>query len=89
MDEDEDELSDGPVQPARRPLSKSCATPSKGPSREHILRQNETIAGADRYYLCYWRKPQGRKHKTWDGDAVLIVKGGGKCTLRCTQSFRE
>lgn len=24
-------------------------------------------------YLCTWRKPQFRKHKTWDGDAFLLV----------------
>ncbi|KAH9853466.1 SNF2 family N-terminal domain-containing protein [Lenzites betulinus] len=34
----------------------------------------------DQYYMVQWRNPQYKKHKTWDGDAVLVVSGG-KCTL--------
>ncbi|EPQ31063.1 uncharacterized protein PFL1_01252 [Pseudozyma flocculosa PF-1] len=42
------------------------------------------------FYLCTWRKPQFKKHKTWDGDAVLIVKEGGKhCALRCTETGKD
>lgn len=26
-----------------------------------------------RYLMCMWRAPQTRKHKTWDGDACLIL----------------
>lgn len=40
--------------------------------------------------MCTWRKPQGRKHKTWDGDAVLIVnRAMGTCKLKCQESGRE
>ncbi|PWN48636.1 hypothetical protein IE53DRAFT_389144 [Violaceomyces palustris] len=42
------------------------------------------------FYLCQWRKPQFKKHKTWDGDAVLIVKDGGeRCSLRCAETGKE
>ncbi|KAI0832427.1 P-loop containing nucleoside triphosphate hydrolase protein [Trametes gibbosa] len=34
----------------------------------------------DQYWMVQWRNPQYKKHKTWDGDAVLVVSGG-KCTL--------
>ncbi|KAF7428413.1 helicase [Pleurotus ostreatus] len=29
----------------------------------------------ERCWMVQWRKPQTRKHKTWDGDAVLVVSG--------------
>ena len=32
------------------------------------------------YYSAQWRKPQSRKHKTWDGDAT-IAHQGTKVTL--------
>ncbi|TBU32764.1 P-loop containing nucleoside triphosphate hydrolase protein [Dichomitus squalens] len=34
----------------------------------------------DQYWMVQWRNPQYKKHKTWDGDAVLVVSGH-KCTL--------
>ncbi|PIL37156.1 hypothetical protein GSI_00848 [Ganoderma sinense ZZ0214-1] len=34
----------------------------------------------DNYWMVQWRNPQYKKHKTWDGDAVLVVSGN-KCTL--------
>ncbi|KAI0723311.1 SNF2 family N-terminal domain-containing protein [Earliella scabrosa] len=34
----------------------------------------------DHYWMVQWRNPQYKKHKTWDGDAVLVVSGS-KCTL--------
>lgn len=34
-------------------------------------------------YLCQWRAPQTRKHKTWEGDAILILHGNKTtCSLR-------
>ncbi|ORY82616.1 SNF2 family N-terminal domain-domain-containing protein [Protomyces lactucae-debilis] len=35
------------------------------------------------YYLVVWRKPTQKKHKTWDGDAVLAVHGA-TCVLQDT-----
>ncbi|KAL9937012.1 hypothetical protein V8E36_004247 [Tilletia maclaganii] len=41
-------------------------------------------------FICQWRKPQNRKHKTWDGDALLIVHNeGATCTLRCLETQRD
>lgn len=34
-------------------------------------------------WVCQWREPQARKHKTWQGDAVLTVHGA-LASLRCT-----
>ncbi|KAJ2913251.1 hypothetical protein MD484_g7183, partial [Candolleomyces efflorescens] len=31
--------------------------------------------------MVQWRNPQGRKHKTWEGDAVLVRESSGKSTL--------
>ena len=30
-------------------------------------------SGKPQVYECTWRKPQYKKHKTWDGDAYLLV----------------
>ncbi|KKZ67693.1 DNA repair and recombination protein RAD54B [[Emmonsia] crescens] len=32
--------------------------------------------GMETYYNVLWRKPTAKKHKTWDGDGILIVRGG-------------
>ncbi|KAL7417065.1 SNF2 family N-terminal domain-containing protein [Mrakia frigida] len=37
----------------------------------------------DEYWMVQWRKPQQKKHKTWDGDAILTIRGA-KCFLKDT-----
>lgn len=38
-------------------------------------------------FLCQWREPQTRKHKTWQGDAVLVLHGGAStASLRSVQT---
>ncbi|EDN09656.1 conserved hypothetical protein [Histoplasma mississippiense (nom. inval.)] len=32
--------------------------------------------GMETYYNVLWRKPTVKKHKTWDGDGILTVRGG-------------
>lgn len=40
--------------------------------------------------MCTWRKPQARKHKTWDGDAVLVVNTTRRsAVLRSLDTGRE
>ncbi|GAC95865.1 hypothetical protein PHSY_003442 [Pseudozyma hubeiensis SY62] len=47
-------------------------------------------SGNGPFYLCTWRKPQQKKHKTWDGDAILVVKDGGeRCSLICSETGKE
>ncbi|PWN42131.1 hypothetical protein IE81DRAFT_143270 [Ceraceosorus guamensis] len=88
-----------------RVIRKGTATPEKGRgdggatlssgTKAPRVRPNGTPQpasrfAAQRYYLCTWRKPQARKHKTWDGDAVLILRSEtGTCTLRCAESFKD
>lgn len=80
-----------------RSYNKHPATPRAGPSfaagragpTAGSPGSNGTEAG-DEHYMCMWRKPQGRKHKTWDGDAVLIVnRGRGTVKLKCQETGRE
>lgn len=33
------------------------------------------------YFLCLYRSPQARKHKSWDGDGYLKVSSAGGCRL--------
>lgn len=40
------------------------------------LTKGDSHGGGTRFMLCLWRTPQTRKHKTWDGDACLIIKPG-------------
>ncbi|KAK2467800.1 hypothetical protein APHAL10511_000095 [Amanita phalloides] len=45
-----------------------CADPVRGDAIEKPdIRQI--------YWMVQWRKPQYKKHKTWDGDGVLVVEG--------------
>ncbi|KZT54882.1 hypothetical protein CALCODRAFT_472835 [Calocera cornea HHB12733] len=49
-----------------------------------VAYQASQDAGANKdetYWTVQWRKPQYKKHKTWDGDGVLIVSGT-KMTLK-------
>ncbi|PGH12026.1 hypothetical protein AJ79_04535 [Helicocarpus griseus UAMH5409] len=32
--------------------------------------------GMETFYNVLWRKPTAKKHKTWDGDGILVVRGG-------------
>lgn len=34
-----------------------------------------SVGGQRSYWMCQYRAPQYRKHKTWDGDGVLEVLG--------------
>ncbi|KAI0812391.1 SNF2 family N-terminal domain-containing protein [Irpex lacteus] len=38
-------------------------------------RQSVEVHGPRSYWMVQWRAPQQKKHKTWDGDGVLLVKG--------------
>lgn len=59
--------------------------PSRAPSGSGVSSEEDGP-----FYMCTWRKPQFKKHKTWDGDAVLVVKDGGiRCALKCVETGRE
>ncbi|RDX55621.1 hypothetical protein OH76DRAFT_1397013 [Lentinus brumalis] len=47
--------------------------------RQAVEEGVSTMEG-DQYWMVQWRNPQYKKHKTWDGDAVLVVSGN-RCTL--------
>lgn len=69
-------------------------TSNKGTSGSPTMRTEGTVASSTGrngpFYLCTWRKPQAKKHKTWDGDAILVVKDGGvRCSLICSESGKE
>ncbi|KAI0036857.1 P-loop containing nucleoside triphosphate hydrolase protein [Vararia minispora EC-137] len=38
-------------------------------------------SGTEQYWMVQWRSPQGRKHKTWEGDGVIVVNASGRATL--------
>jgi DNA repair and recombination protein RAD54B len=46
------------------------------PSPERLQRPETSVNDAEGYYNVLWRKPSGKKHKTWDSDGVLVVRGG-------------
>ncbi len=39
-------------------------------------KKSALINGNEGYYMVLWRKYTAKKHKTWDGDGVLAVRGG-------------
>ncbi len=58
-----------------------------------VVSENAVAGSSSRkgpFYLCTWRKPQAKKHKTWDGDAILVVKDGGeRCSLICSETGKD
>jgi DNA repair and recombination protein RAD54B len=65
-------LSTQPKQIAvsRKPLT----TLENPPSPEQ--KKAELTNGNEGYYMVLWRKYTAKKHKTWDGDGVIAVRGG-------------
>ncbi|KAF8588695.1 hypothetical protein K439DRAFT_582988 [Ramaria rubella] len=55
------------------------------PKKHHVATRNDEDAGYGiAYWNVQWRAPQTKKHKTWDGDAVVAVTsvaGGSRCVL--------
>jgi DNA repair and recombination protein RAD54B len=46
------------------------------PSPERSQKPDPSGGDAEGYYNVLWRKPSGKKHKTWDSDGILVVRGG-------------
>lgn len=73
----------------------TALTPKQAPnptstSSNSMMASASGGSNSDKYYLCQYRKPQARKHKTWDGDAILIVtNNGATCSLKCADTARE
>lgn len=57
----------------------SSSSPSASSSSPAQRQQHETESAA--YYLCMYRAPQTKKHKSWDNDGFLKVIGAGRCRL--------
>ncbi|KAH6914098.1 RAD54B protein [Coprinopsis sp. MPI-PUGE-AT-0042] len=41
----------------------------------------DSSSATAQYWMIQWRNPQGRKHKTWEGDGVIVCESGGRSTL--------
>ncbi|TKY89822.1 hypothetical protein EX895_001119 [Sporisorium graminicola] len=73
---------------ARNSSSNQGAAVSAPPGTENAAPGPSSRNGP--FYLCTWRKPQQKKHKTWDGDAILVVKDAGeRCSLICSETGKE
>ncbi|KAH8119362.1 P-loop containing nucleoside triphosphate hydrolase protein [Phellopilus nigrolimitatus] len=48
---------------------------ARGDSDLSAIANDPTKVG-EQYWMVQWRAPQYRKHKTWDGDGVLVLSGG-------------
>ncbi|KAI0305632.1 P-loop containing nucleoside triphosphate hydrolase protein [Multifurca ochricompacta] len=46
---------------------------SKKQSVGTALPESSTSRGGTRYWMVQWRAPQAKKHKTWEGDGILVV----------------
>ncbi|KAG9084941.1 helicase [Ceratobasidium sp. UAMH 11750] len=61
------------VTPAKRKGEDAAESSSKRPKEE--TPGERTSYAKIRYYQVLWRNPQTKKHKTWDGDGVLVITG--------------
>lgn len=46
------------------------------PSPERSQKLEASGGDAEGYFNVLWRKPSSKKHKTWDSDGILVVRGG-------------
>ncbi|KDN40884.1 hypothetical protein K437DRAFT_275613 [Tilletiaria anomala UBC 951] len=71
-------------------LPQATGTPSRQPSYPSGSAVKHTESNGFDVYSCTWRKPQFRKHKTWDGDGYLLVfKESQRALLKCADSKVE
>ncbi|VDC03609.1 unnamed protein product [Peniophora sp. CBMAI 1063] len=68
-----------------RPLTINPGTTVRQPSTPSVTskvtsKDDDLGHAPESYWTANWRKPQGKKHKTWDGDAFVVFKRG-KITL--------
>ncbi|KAF6760030.1 RAD54B protein [Ephemerocybe angulata] len=70
------------IVPKKRSLDEDTQT-SSGKRPRQLGSGEETQNGGSRQeiWMVQWRLPQTRKHKTWDGDAVLIREPSGQAVL--------
>ncbi|TEB37551.1 hypothetical protein FA13DRAFT_1726666 [Coprinellus micaceus] len=48
---------------------------------DHGFSRKRPSTGSHEVWMVQWRNPQTRKHKTWEGDAVVVRESSGKTTL--------
>ncbi|TPX40915.1 hypothetical protein SeMB42_g03590 [Synchytrium endobioticum] len=61
-----------------QPKTAASGAAGRGSTTKSAVRSDvnaSTDADASLHFTCVWRKKQARKHKTWDGDGVLIQRG--------------
>ncbi|EFR04027.1 DNA repair and recombination protein RAD54 [Nannizzia gypsea CBS 118893] len=76
--------------PFRPPLPRQSQPSTAAPQNDEPLRKRRKVvsgieedkeivinSGEDEiYYNVLWRKPTAKKNKTWDGDGIIVVRGG-------------
>jgi DNA repair and recombination protein RAD54B len=62
--------------PSKRPLSDATQPGANKVPRTSAQDAPPATPSDALYFLCMWRKPQAKKHKTWEGDGVLVLEGG-------------
>lgn len=70
--------------PAKKRRTSSNASPHASGERKPLLPvenpapvpPSSSSDFSERYYTVLWRKYTNKKHKNWDGDGVLAIKGG-------------
>ncbi|CAE6372803.1 unnamed protein product, partial [Rhizoctonia solani] len=58
--------------------SKRKAGQGDEPERKRVKEESNTkntSYAKKSYYQVLWRAPQTKKHKTWDGDGVMVITG--------------
>ncbi|PBL03987.1 hypothetical protein ARMGADRAFT_1049644 [Armillaria gallica] len=63
--------------PAFQPPQSSGKRKSDQPDSQSRKRQalDTGAAGSSEYWMVQWRNHQSKKHKTWEGDGVVVVEG--------------
>ncbi|CAL1708125.1 unnamed protein product [Somion occarium] len=59
-----------------------------GPAQLTTTNNASGSRNGDKYWTVQWRNHQQKKHKTWDGDGVLLLSQSGQCVVFDMESRR-
>lgn len=76
-------MEDDPVARFVHKRSSVGITPSARIVHQQSHSNSQRASADETYWMVQWRKPQQKKHKTWDGDGILVVRGM-RCILKDT-----
>ncbi|KAJ3749171.1 SNF2 family N-terminal domain-containing protein [Lentinula detonsa] len=79
-----------PLLTGKRKTGPSNENPSSDKAKRYRLDNHPESSEDGHYWMVQWRNQQAKKHKTWEGDGVLVVSSSGsRATLYDSTDGRQ